>query len=297
MKWFGPYQYKTSVPGNNPPLYVGWGEEGNAIKNQKGVYLLVVKTELGQNIDYVGTAHGVSGFQGRLETSPDSHLSCYLDGRYMLKDPERLIQGYFDPLNYGLLNLELSMRGPQGIQNEKLPQDLVGKVQKIHDLGMENRKTLLPLIEDNSFYETFLCSQPDCVAEWKRRLHCGMSVRNPPSAFKEYNDSWKQLNKLLKEYYLERFFYTIDGPKVGFQLLQTFEIYVCPIEEKNQSFELEGTIFQSVCHHPIQWVREFVAYALVQPLQNGSPKNLDTLRNNYGLNYQVDGDRIDLLFK
>ena len=55
MKWFGPYQYKPSVPGNYSPLYVDWCDEGNDIKNQKGVYLLVVKTERGRNIDYVGT--------------------------------------------------------------------------------------------------------------------------------------------------------------------------------------------------------------------------------------------------
>ena len=47
------------------------------------------------------------------------------------------------------------MRGPQGIQHEKLPQDLVIKIQQVHDLGMENRKILLPLIKEASIFRIY----------------------------------------------------------------------------------------------------------------------------------------------
>ena len=40
-------------------------------------------------------------------------------------------------------------------------------------------------------------------------------------------------------------------------MLELHEMYLCPVDDKSQSFALEGTIFQSICHHPIQWVREF----------------------------------------
>ena len=109
-------------------------------------------------------------------------------------------------------------------------------------------------------------------------------------------DSWKQLNRLLKEYYLDQKFLTIDGPVVGSKLLEIKEIFLCPKEDNNHSFELEGSIFQSVCHHPVQWVREFVEYGLVQPLQNGSAKTLDQLRNDYGIDYQIEGDRVEVIF-
>jgi len=48
------------------------------------------------------------------------------------------------------------------------------------------------------------------------------------------------------------------------------EIYVTPVEDREVRLSLEGTIFKSVCHHPVQWVREFVDYWLVEPLRNGT---------------------------
>lgn len=296
MKWHGPFSYKVPSTVDRSSIYVDWSEDHENIRNRTGVYLLVVNTNRGRNINYVGTAHGAGGFQNRLETSTDSHLHCYVDGRYMLKDPESLVQGYFKPLNYGLLNLELSMRGPQGIQHEKLPQDLVTKIQQVHDLGMENRKILLPLIKETSSFQNLLISDPDCVVEWKRRLLGGMSVRNPPSLFKKSSEVWKQLNKHLKNYYLKHFFYNIDGPNIGYRMLELHEMYLCPVDDKSQSFALEGTIFQSICHHPIQWVREFNGYHLVQPLQHGFPKNLDALKTDCGVGYQFGGDQVDLIF-
>ena len=61
-------------------------------------------------------------------------------------------------------------------------------------------------------------------------------------------------------------------------MLELHEMYLCPIDDKSQSFELEGTIFQSICHHPIKWVREFNGYHLVQPLQNGFIKKFRRLK-------------------
>ena len=236
MKWHGPFSYKVLTPRDRFSIYVDWSEDNEGIKNQRGVYLLVVNTDRGRNINYVGTAHGTGGFQSRLETSADSHLHCYLDGRYMLKDPESLVQGVLKPLNYGLLNLELSMRGPQGIQYEKLPHDLVEKVKKLHDLGMQNRKDLLPMLETHQVFQSILDDNPECINEWKRRFIGGMSVRSPPSLFKNHSYSWKQLNRLLKEYYLDQKFLTIDGPVVGSKLLEIKEIFLCPKEDNNHSF-------------------------------------------------------------
>ena len=154
MKWHGPFPTK-SFYADRSSIYVDWSEDHENIRNRTGVYLLVVNTNRGRNINYVGTAHGVGGFQNRLETSTDSHLHCYVDGRYMLKDPESLVQGYFKPLNYGLLNLELSMYEDPQASSMKTTQDLVTKIQQVHDLGMENRKILLPLIKETSVFRIY----------------------------------------------------------------------------------------------------------------------------------------------
>ena len=59
------------------------------------------------------------------------------------------------------------------------------------------------------------------------------------------------------------------------------EIYVTPVEDREVRLSLEGTIFKSVCHHPVQWVREFVDYWLVEPLRNGTAVGLQSLSQQY----------------
>jgi hypothetical protein len=135
MKWHGPVRYQAHPTHSAEALSIDWGKH-SALKSKQGVYVKTIQTERGRGIVYVGTAHGRNGFQGRLELDQDNHKSCYLDGRYMLEDPEQMKQGIRQRVNYGLLNLELSMRGPQGIQREKLSADLLEKVEETHQFGI-----------------------------------------------------------------------------------------------------------------------------------------------------------------
>ena len=38
------------------------------------------------------------------------------------------------------------------------------------------------------------------------------------------SEVWKELNKHLKNYYLKHFFYNIDGPNIGYRMLELHEM-------------------------------------------------------------------------
>lgn len=290
MKWHGPVRYQAHPTHSAEALSIDWGKH-SALKSKQGVYVKTIQTERGRGIVYVGTAHGRNGFQGRLELDQENHKSCYLDGRYMLEDPEQMKQGIRQRVNYGLLNLELSMRGPQGIQREKLPEDLLEKVEETHQFGIENRRTVLARIEATAAFQHIAESQPECLQEWRGKLLQGMSVRTAP---KPFSQPWRKLNRLLKEHYLQSYFTEIQGRSIGAQLLQLFEIYLYPLEDKRQSLELEGTIFQSVCHHPVPWVRQFIQFGIAQPLHQGRSISLEALSAQCGITYA--GNQEDAVF-
>ncbi len=281
MNWHGPLRYEAQPPFSTSALAINWNAAPE-LKTQRGVYVKTVRTERGRGIVYVGTAHGRNGFQGRLELDSESHKRCYLDGRYMLEDPELMRQGTRRPLNYGLLNLELSMRGPQNVQREKLPSDLVQQISAAHAFGIENRQTVLQRMAATPEYQRLAATEPACVEQWRTKLLQGSSVRSAP---KPFSQPWGELKRWLRKHYLQEYFDQMQGAAIGAQLLQLFEIYLVPLPDKAQSLALEGTIFQTVCHHPVPWVRQFIQFGIVQPLLQGSAVRLETLSSQCGVSY------------
>ena len=87
------------------------------------------------------------------------------------------------------------------------------------------------------------------------------------------------LSKLLKSHTINVLHLRVEFR--GAKMLELFEIYVTPVEDREVRLSLEGTIFKSVCHHPVQWVREFVDYWLVEPLRNGTAVGLQSLSQQY----------------
>ena len=249
-----------------------------------------MNTERGRGVLYVGTAHGRNGFSGRLELDNENHMNCYLDGRYMLEDPDCMKKGERRRINYGLLNLELSMRGPQEIQKTKLPNDLLRGVEETHKFGIENRRTVLKRMEKKPVFQKISLSQPDCLRDWKDKLLQGKSIRNAPST---YAQSWRYLNRLLKDEYIQEYFKDIQGSEIGCDLLQILEIYLCPMDNKESSLILEGTIFQSICNHPVSWVRNFIQFGITQPLHQGNVISLEDLWNQSGVGYLKNQESVE----
>ena len=286
MKWHGPFNYRFTPDGDYSKIFVDWSECPFNIEYMKGVYFLAVETDLGLAVNYVGTADGKNGFKGRLDTDRDSHKSCYLDGRYMLEDPKLMKQGVRKPINYGLLNLELNMAGTLPIQKEKLPSDLVVNIEKIQKFGVRNRSAVHQMLKNDDSYKEIKENEAGCLKEWESKLFAGKSIRTAPKEFsKEIKFSWNKLNKLLRKYYLLCFFDNLNGRSIGAEMLRQFKIYCFPNENKDQNLKIEGLIFQTICNHPTQWVREFIQYGVSQPLVCGSQVDLEVLETEYGLGY------------
>ena len=289
MRWYGPFRYEAKRNASETAFSINWKNDFG-MSHEHGVYVLTVNTERGRGILYVGTAFGRKGFTGRLELDQENHMNCYLDGRYMLEDPQFMKRGERKRINYGLLNLELSMRGPQEIQKTKLPDDLLQGVKETHAFGIENRRTVIKRMKALPTFQKLIDHHPDCFRDWEEKLLRGMSVRTAPKA---YSQTWRELNRLMKREYLTEFFEDIQGSKIGAQLLEMFEIYICPLKNKEQSLVMEGSIFQTICNHSTQWVRNFIQFGITQPLYQGSIIDADKLWDQYGVGYLNNKDSVE----
>ncbi len=112
--------------------------------------------------------------------------------------------------------------------------------------------------------------------------------RNGTNSDNEFKIYFTEIKNRLKKIYINNF-ETTGVKKDGIDFCKEISIYLAPLTENIR--DAERIIHTSICHHPVQWVREFISYHLTSRDSLGKTRYpLEMLSMKMGIDYTKSHD-------